>query len=137
MHQAVTNIATSEGFHNKAEKLSDYYQIEVTYSRTMDDIVLMINVPFIKHSRLLKIFGYLPFPIPIPFKTNAHNMTIKQPLFFQEPMMSRANYEDLFDQNDLDYEQPSEALFITDTADLIAIDNNNNFQVVTQTDLAN
>ncbi len=37
----------------------------------------------------------------------------------------------------MDYEQPQEALFITDTADLIAIDNENNFQVLTQTDLAN
>jgi hypothetical protein len=46
-------------------------------------------------------------------------------------------YEDLFDQNDLDYEQPQEALFITDTANLIAINNENNFQVLTQTDLAN
>jgi hypothetical protein len=39
MHTAVSNIAESENFHNQAEKLSDYYQIEVTYSRTMDDIV--------------------------------------------------------------------------------------------------
>jgi hypothetical protein len=58
MHQAVTNIAVSEGFHNKAEKLSDYYQIEVTYSRNEDDIVLMIHVPCIKNSRLLKIYRY-------------------------------------------------------------------------------
>jgi hypothetical protein len=27
MHQAVSNIAVSDGFHNKAEKFSDYYQI--------------------------------------------------------------------------------------------------------------
>jgi hypothetical protein len=52
-------------------------------------------------------------------------------------MMSKTTYEDLFDQNDLYYEQPQEAFFITDTADLIAIDNENNFQVLTQTDLAN
>jgi hypothetical protein len=49
--------------------------------------------------------------------------------------MSKDAYEDLFDQNNLDYEQPQEALFIT--ADLIAIDNENNFQVLIQTDLAN
>jgi hypothetical protein len=55
MHQAVSNIAKSENFYNKAEELSDYYQIEFTYSRTMDDIVLMVHVPCIKNSRLLKI----------------------------------------------------------------------------------
>jgi hypothetical protein len=37
----------------------------------------------------------------------------------------------------LDHEQIHEALFITGTADLIAIDNDSNFQVLTQTDLAN
>jgi hypothetical protein len=39
----------------------------------------------------------------------------------------------LFDQD----KQTQEALFITDTADLIAIDAEQNFQVLTQTDLAN
>jgi hypothetical protein len=34
MHNAVTKIAHDEDFHNQAEKLSDYYQIEVNYSRT-------------------------------------------------------------------------------------------------------
>ena len=48
MHDAVNKIAHDEGFHNQAEKVSDYYQIEVTYSRTNDDIVLMVHVPCIK-----------------------------------------------------------------------------------------
>jgi hypothetical protein len=77
MHTAGSSIAKSEDFHNQAKKLSNYYQIEVTYSRTMDDIVLMVHVPCIKNSGLLKIFRYLPFPLPIPFKTHAHGMTIK------------------------------------------------------------
>jgi hypothetical protein len=86
----------------------------------MDDIVLMVHVPCIKNSGLLKIYRYLPFPIPIPFKTHAHDMTIKQSLNFQKSMISKTAYEELFDQNDLDYEQPQEALFTTETADLIA-----------------
>ena len=43
----------------------------------------------------------------------------------------------MFDQDHLDHPRVQEALFITDTADLIAIDNERNFQVLTQTDLAN
>jgi hypothetical protein len=62
-------------------------------------------------------------------------MTIKQSFNFQEFMISKTTYEELFDQDDLDYKQPQEAVFITDTADLIAIDNENNFQVLAQTDL--
>jgi hypothetical protein len=44
---------------------------EVTYPGTEDDIVLMIHVPCIKATRLLKIYRYLPFPIHIPLKTKA------------------------------------------------------------------
>jgi hypothetical protein len=32
MHFAVTKIAQNEDFQNQAEKLSDYYRFEVTYS---------------------------------------------------------------------------------------------------------
>jgi hypothetical protein len=89
MPTAVSNIAKSEDFHNQAEKLSDYYQIEVTYSKTMDDIVLMVHVPCIKNSGLLKIYRYLPFPILVPFKPYAHDMTIKQSLNSQQSMISK------------------------------------------------
>jgi hypothetical protein len=78
MHNAVTKIANDENFHNQAEKLSDYFQIEVTYSRTEDDIVIMVHVLCIKTKSLLRIYKYLPFPISIPFKTRAHNLRIKK-----------------------------------------------------------
>jgi predicted enzyme involved in methoxymalonyl-ACP biosynthesis len=68
MHNAATKIAHDEDSHNQAEKLSDFYQIEVTYSRTENDIVLMVHVPCIKMTSLVKIYRYLPSPIPIPFK---------------------------------------------------------------------
>jgi hypothetical protein len=114
-HTAATNIFKNEDFHNQAEKLSNYYQIEVTYSRTVDDIVLMVHVPCIKTLVLLKIYRYLPFPISIPFKTRAHDMTIKQSLNFQYFQISKCTYEDLFDQDNLDQEQIQEALLITDS----------------------
>lgn len=138
MHSAVQNIAQEEKFHNQAEKLSDYYQIEVSYSRTIDDIELMVHVPCIKNSRLLKIYRYLPFPIPIPFKTYAHDLQIKHSLNFQDQHLSRSTFDDMFDQNHLDHPQIQEALFITDNSDLIAIDKlTRDFQVLSQTDLAN
>lgn len=57
MHFAVTKIAQNEDFQNQAEKLSDYYRFEVTYSWTVDDIVLIVHVPCIKTSGLLKIYN--------------------------------------------------------------------------------
>jgi hypothetical protein len=44
MHNAVTKIA---------QKLSDYYQIEATFSKSEDDIVLMLHVPCIETTSLL------------------------------------------------------------------------------------
>jgi hypothetical protein len=52
---------------------------------------------------------------------------MKQSLDFQDSKLSKSAYEDLFNQIDLDYEQNQEALFITDTADLIAFDNEQTF----------
>jgi hypothetical protein len=94
MHNPVTNIAHDENFQNQAEKLSKYYQTEVTYSRTEDVIVFMVQVPCIKTTSLLKIYRYFPFPIPIPFKTKAYDFTIKQSLNFQASRLSKSTYKD-------------------------------------------
>ena len=42
----------------------------------------------------------------------------------------------LFDQNDLDYKQAPEALFISSDSDLIAIGKDNNYQILSPTQLA-
>jgi hypothetical protein len=97
----------------------------------------MVHVPCIKTSGLLKIYRYFPSLIPILCKTRVHDLTIKQFLNFQDSQILKSTYEDFFDHNNLDHEQTQEALFSTDTADLIAINNDWNFQVLTQKDLVN
>ena len=136
MHKAVQEVALKEKFNSQAKKITDYYQIEVSYTRTLDDIVILVHVPCIKTKSLLTIYRYLPFPIPLPFQTKAHDLTINHSLQFQETLLSKANYDELFD-NELKFPQHQEALFVTDSTDLIAIDDDQNFQVLTQTDLAN
>ncbi len=103
MQNAVTKIALNNYFHNQTVRLSDYYQIEVTYSRTEDDIVLMVYVPCIKTISLLKIYRYLNFPILIPFKTKDHDFTIKQSLNFQDHRRLKSNSDELFNQDHLDH----------------------------------
>jgi hypothetical protein len=39
LHSAVSKVAQEEDFHNQEERLANYYQIEVTYSRRKNDIV--------------------------------------------------------------------------------------------------
>ncbi len=115
--------------------MSDYFQIEGTWSSTEDDIVLIINVPCLKTTSLLTIYKYLPFPIP--FKTKAHDLTIKQSLNFQDSYLSKSIDENLFEKDNMDYEQIQQAVCNTDTADLITIDNKQNFQIFIHTNLAN
>ena len=136
MHKAVQKVAMEEKFNSQAKKITDYYQIEVSYTRTLDDIIILVHVPCIKTRSLLTIYRYLPFPIPIPYTPKAHDFTINHSLKFQESSLSKTNYDELFD-NELNFPQHQEALFVTDSTDLIAIDDDKNFQVLTQTDLAN
>jgi hypothetical protein len=58
IHNAVTKIAYDEDFQNQTTKLSDYYQIELSCSRTEDDIILTVHVPCIKMTSILKIYRY-------------------------------------------------------------------------------
>ena len=135
MHKAVQNIATEEKYNSQAKLITDYYQIEVSYTRTLDDIIVMVHVPCIKSRSLLTIYRYLPFPIPLPIQPKGHDFTIKHSLQFQESSLTKAKYDEIFD-TELNFPQHQEALFVTDSTDLIAIDDDKNFQVLTQTDLA-
>jgi hypothetical protein len=91
----------------------------------------MVHVPCIKTTILQKHYRNLPFPIPIPLKTKAHDLTIKQSPNFQDYRLLKSTYEDFFNQDDLDHPQIQEAHFIMDTAYLIAINIELNFQVHT------
>jgi hypothetical protein len=59
------------------------------------------------------------------------------PFSSQSPLKLKlkiSNYEDFFDQDHLDHPQVQEPQFITDTAGLVTINNQQNFQVLTQID---
>ena len=138
LHSSVEAVAQEAGFHNQAKYISDYFQIEATYLRTGDDIVIMLHVPCIKSKALLKIYKYLPFPITLPFTPKAHDMTIRQSLDRQYMYnLPQQQLDAIFDQNNLDHPQYPEALFITDKTDIIAIGADNSFQILSQMDLAN
>ena len=136
LHSEVESVAIQEGFHNQAQHISDYFQIEATYMRTGEDIIIMLHVPCIKND-LLKIYRYLPFPIPLPFTPKSHDLTIRQSLTLQTLHFSQHDLDSIFDQNNLDFPQYPEALFIEDKADLIAIGADKSFQILSQMDLAN
>ena len=134
MHESVMEAAHEDGYHPLTTQISDYYQIEVSYTRSDIDIIILVHVPCTKLTSLLTIYRYLPFPIPIPILPKSHDFTIGQSLAL--PRINETVLDQIFDQNDLDYVQTPEALFITDTTDLIAIGSDDSFQILTQTELA-
>ena len=119
MHKSVMDAAQQDGFHPLTTQISDYFQIEVSYTRSDDDNIILVHVPCTKLTSLLTIFRYPPFPFPIPILPKAHDFTIGQSLALLK--INETVLDQIFDQNDLDYVQTPEALFITDTTDLIAI----------------
>jgi hypothetical protein len=64
--------------------------------------------------------------MPIPILPKAHDLTIAQSLSNQ--FFSQSALDQIFNQNDLDYPQEPEALFVSDKSDLIAVCANENFK---------
>ena len=135
IHSEVEQAAAYEGLNNLAAKTSDYFQVEVTYVRSEDDIVIIVHVPCIKVKGLLKIFRYLSFPIPLPFSPPANDLTIGQAMTMQNQTFSESQMDQIFDSN-LNFPQVEQALFITDSADIISIGTDDDYHVLTQLDLA-
>ena len=127
MHDSVTTAALEDGFTPLTVQNSDYYQIEVSYTRSDKDIIIIVQVPCTKTSELLSIYRYLPTPFPIPILPHSRDLTIARSLAL--PQLSRSTLDQIFDQNDLDYQQLLEALFIQEPSDLIAIGSDDSFQI--------
>ena len=123
-----------EKLNNLAQKTSDYYQIEVTYTRNEDDIVIIVHVPCIKIKQLFTIYRYLSFPIPIPVAPPANDLTIGQVFNVQNFKRINESALDKILDDQLNYPPVQEALFILDSADIIAIETNDDYHVLTQTD---
>ena len=87
--------------------------------RSGKDMILIVHVPCTMATQILTIHPYLPFPIPLPILPKAYDMTIAQSLSLSK--LKESNFDQLFDQNDLDYKQAPEALFTYSDSAVIAI----------------
>ena len=134
LHKSVMDQAHQDNFNPLTTQIADYFQIEASYVRTDNDIVIIVHVPCSKFSDLLTIYRYLPSPIPIPILPHSHDITIAQSLAL--PKLNVQTLDQLFDQNDLDHQQVPEALFIKDNSNLIAIGSDDSFQVLSQVEIS-
>ena len=120
MHKEVLKAAYNDGLNSLVTRTSDYFKVEITYLRNDEDLLIIVPVPCIKIKELLKIYKHLSFPIPLPLITPVHGvlqaMNIKDFQNFTEQQL-----DNIFDMNKLDYEPVPEALFISNSIDLITI----------------
>jgi protein-disulfide isomerase-like protein with CxxC motif len=65
----------------------------------------------------------------------AHDKTIEKSLSNQK--FSQSALDQIFNQNDLDYPQEPEVLFVLDNSDLIAVSADDKFQILSQVEMAN
>ena len=124
MHAATSNIAKERGYTLMPEKVSDYFQVEASYLRNGQDIIIMLHVPCIVHEQLLTIYRYIPLPFPIPKLTNIDKTTIADLYKHRMGDTMQAGAEEM------------DALMIVPEAELIAVSHDDKFQVLSQSDLA-
>ena len=124
MHRAVKAIADERGYTLLPERISDYYQIETSYLRNGQDILIMLHVPCIIHSQLLTIYKYIPLPFPVPKFIDTDSATIG------DLINKRTGQTSIGVEDDMD------ALVIVPEAEMIAVSKEDHFRIVTQGDLA-
>ena len=124
MHRAIEAVATERGYTLMPQRLSDYFQIETSYLRNGGDILIMLHVPCIVHDQLLTIYKYIPLPFPVPKIMQSDTTTIL----------------DLIEQRHNNFvntsEQGMDALMLIPEAEMIAVGKTDQFQILTQGDLA-
>ena len=65
LHAKCLNTATQHNSKLIVEYPSDFFQVELSYVYTKDDVVLVLHVPMVPADALLRLMRYRSFPIPL------------------------------------------------------------------------
>ena len=130
MHKSVAEVAMARGYVLMPERLSDYFQLEASYLRQGEDILIMLHVPCINRDQMLTIYKYIPFPYPLPTSIDQENITIAE-------MLSKRVGEFGLPKHNPRSELEIDALIIVPEAEMIAVGRNDRYKILTQGDLDN
>ena len=108
---------------------SDYFQLELSYVSNSQGVVALLHVPCTIEENLLTMYRYIPFPIPIPHQTSHSSISVAQAITLKS--FNQANY---CQANSTLHK--NEALFLVAEADMIAIDKDHRYRLLSQSDLA-
>ena len=127
LHSAVANTAQSRNLQVLATKPQDYFQLDVSYVRSGNDVLMLLHVPCITTNHMLTLYKYIPFPFPVShesFSDNPH-----PPIFTIADVLSRKS-------------DSKSALYFLPETDIIAVGRQSSisnllpYKLVTQSELA-
>ena len=111
LYHEVTALAKANNLSPLTNKPQDLFQLDTSYVRVANEILILIHVPCSNPSSLLTIYKYVPFPIPVRPQFNT-NITVLDTI------------QDVFDISSATPDTLSEGIHFQPDADLIAIGKN-------------
>ena len=124
MHEALKNQAHTLGYELLPEKITDYFQLEASYLRVDQDIVLILHVPCVAPHGKLKIYKHIPYPFPIHTAPRVSNDSIAGSLMLSKNVS-------------LAFNPPisPEALYLKSVENFIAIGTDDKYKTFTEKEL--
>ncbi|MGV0986795.1 MAG: hypothetical protein ACOYB2_19790, partial [Limnohabitans sp.] len=65
LHSAILTSARSRNLQLIPKQPSHYFQLDVSYIRTNNEVTILLHVPCVTNNQLLTIYRYIPFPYPV------------------------------------------------------------------------
>ena len=127
LHHEVQTLAAKTDTIPIPRNLHDYFQLETSYLRSNNQIIILLHVPCSSEQSLFTIFRYIPFPFPVAPSTTA------------DPSTSLSTIQDLINLEHVNPNYVQEGLVIKADTDMIAIGKNkqgkHQYVVLSDTDL--
>ena len=130
LHKSVSEVAKARGYVLMPERLSDYFQLEASYLRQGEDVLIMLHVPCVNKDQMLTIYKYIPFPYPLQSSIEQENITIAEMLSQREGQFNTVKHNKILDQE-------IDSLIIIPEAEMIAVGRGDKYKILTQGDLDN
>ena len=113
IYQEITAIAKANNLLTLTNKPQDLFQLDTSYVRVQNEILILIHVPCSSPSSLLTIYKYVPFPIPVRPRPKTNTTITKL-----------QTIQDVFDISSDPSSSIKEGIHFNPDADLIAIGKN-------------
>ena len=111
IYKEITELASKNNLLPLTNKPQDLFQLDTSYVRVQNEILILIHVPCSSPSSLLTIYKYVPFPIPVKPQANIS-------------LTSLDTIQDVFDISSAQSTVTTEGINFKSDADLIAIGKN-------------